>query len=140
MVSFPSTKKAILPSLSSFCSVGPVVRLFLNSCTETVSFSSVFCFFLHFCAWQSSAPADNKASTVTAVIMILGPFFNVSWSDFLYVSVTKVVKTFVFLSCEGVRNRRFGLGRKCSHKNFNSVRNCVKVRILAYRNFGRKCC
>jgi len=33
----------------------------------------------------------------------------------------------------------FSIGRKCAHKNFNTLRNCVKLRDLAFENFGRKC-
>jgi hypothetical protein len=31
-----------------------------------------------------------------------------------------------------------GSGRKCVHKFINAFRNFVKIRILAFKNFGRK--
>ena len=35
--------------------------------------------------------------------------------------------------------RPIGSGRKCMEENFNTVRKCVKIRILAFKKFGRKC-
>ena len=39
-----------------------------------------------------------------------------------------------------LEKRRIGVGRKWLNKNFNTFRNCMKMRMLAFENRGRKCC
>ena len=34
--------------------------------------------------------------------------------------------------------REIGCGRKCADKFTNTIRNLVKIRVLAFKNFGRK--
>ena len=35
--------------------------------------------------------------------------------------------------------RKIDISPKCAYKNFINIRNCVKLRVLAFKNFGRKC-
>ena len=34
---------------------------------------------------------------------------------------------------------RIAVCRKCVYKNFITIRNCMKIRNLAFKNSGRKC-